>query len=293
MVGPDEGVHVALPDGTHVRLRWLRASDGEGLRDLFRRLSTQSRYHRFHAHVSELSPAMWRYLSNVDGNAHFAIVALPSVNEASAPIGVARFIRLPDRPGHAELAITIVDEFHRRGLGRVLLRALQRAAVERGIATFVAHLLPDNVAMKRLLLSAGAKEAPAEHFSVTYELELRPENAGAPRFRRFVERGFKVVGIVGRAASGLMAAGGSALGQWRLYLAWLGRLRREDSMGRMNDQESGRENDRLVTTAVMRRNDFDLGAITKPVSAAEQHANERGWGIGSAFEPVNELETPA
>src|SRR6188474_1830085 len=89
-----------LRDGAHVTLRFISPADGEELRRGFAQLSAASRYRRFLAPVSALSDEMVRYLTEVDGKSHVAIVAtIDSLDlKSDVGVGVARYIRLEDEP---------------------------------------------------------------------------------------------------------------------------------------------------------------------------------------------------
>ena len=65
-----------LADGTKVTLRLITPADAEPLRQGFLRLSPTSRYRRFLSGMSELSDDMLRYLTEVDGIDHVAVVLL-------------------------------------------------------------------------------------------------------------------------------------------------------------------------------------------------------------------------
>ncbi len=138
-----------LADGELLTVRSIRPSDLGRLRTAFDALSQESRYQRFHAHVAELPAASWRYLTEVDGRDHVALVA----QVADRIVGVARFIRLQKRSDRAEVAFVVADDFQRRGVGRVLLAALVEQAVSRGVRAFVAAVLSDNLGIRRLLAS--------------------------------------------------------------------------------------------------------------------------------------------
>ena len=141
-----------LRDGALVRVRHVRPSDEGALRAAFRELSVHSRYQRFLGPVSELSDSLWHYLCNPDGGDHVALVALA---DDLRVVGVARFIRLSTEPTTAELAVTIADAWQRRGLGSVLFEQLVDAARRRGIVSFVALALSNNVAIRRLMARQG------------------------------------------------------------------------------------------------------------------------------------------
>jgi acetyltransferase len=66
-------------------------------------------------------------------------------------VAVARCVRLPDRPGTAEMAIVVGDPWQGQGLGTALTHALADAAVAAGIRRFAATMLGDNEAARRLM----------------------------------------------------------------------------------------------------------------------------------------------
>lgn len=168
------------PEPFAVRLRPIRPDDLPELRSGLRRLSPDTRFQRFHAAVDDLSAAQWRYLTEVDGHDHVALVACTAVPLAGLPegsiVGVARFIRAKDDPTNAEIAFLVHDRVQGRGIGRTLRDALVVEGRARGIATFRAHVLPSNVAMRRLLHD-GALELLGEHDGA-FDVAL------APRLRR-------------------------------------------------------------------------------------------------------------
>ena len=98
----------------------------------FERLSEESRYRRFFTTKNELSAAELDYLVDVDHEDHEAIIAIdPSSGEV---LGVARYIRSKDDAEVAEVAVTVADDWQRRGLGRALLRPLDLSRATRGRA---------------------------------------------------------------------------------------------------------------------------------------------------------------
>lgn len=144
--------HAALKDGTQVVIRLIRPEDRELLRDGFDRLSPASRYARFLAPKAQLSGDELRYLCEVDQENHVAIGAVrDDPHGPPVGLGIARFIRLADRPDSAEAAVAIADEVQHQGLGRLLLSRLVAAAAERGIARFRCEVLGSNTGMTALL----------------------------------------------------------------------------------------------------------------------------------------------
>ena len=165
--------HVLL-DGTKVTLRLIRPDDGEPLRQGFSRLSPTSRYRRFLTVMSELSDEMVRYLTEVDGVDHVAIVATTDSLDLKTEIGlgVARVIRLEGEPTVAEAAVTVSDEAQRKGIGRLLVRTVAEAALERGVRTIRAEVLATNAPMRRLLDEVGAVVRSGDGTTLVFDIPL-------------------------------------------------------------------------------------------------------------------------
>ena len=163
-----------LADGTKVTLRLIRPEDGEALRKGFSRLSPTSRYRRFLSGISELSDDMVRYFTQVDGVNHLAMVATTDSLDLKTEIGlgVARMIRLEGEPTVAEAAVTVSDDAQRRGIGRLLVRAVAEAALERGVQTIRAEVLATNAPMRRLLDEVGAVVRSDDGTTLVFDVPL-------------------------------------------------------------------------------------------------------------------------
>lgn len=147
---------VRLVDGTKATLRLIRASDKALLLAGFERLSSGSRYARFLGVKSRLTDDELRYLTEVDGTDHFAVVAvLKSMLGHEEGVGIARFVRLKDRVDAAEPAITVVDEQQGKGLGSALLHRLVDAAWERDVRYFRCEVLAENTRVWELFPEIG------------------------------------------------------------------------------------------------------------------------------------------
>lgn len=136
-----------MTDGSRVRVRSIGPGDRMLLMAAFERLSDETRYRRFLAHRAGFSETELDYLTAVDHRDHEALVAI-DVTSGTA-VGVARYIRVGPRT--AELAITVVDDWHRRGVGGLLLRRLARRAHRAGVERFVAVTVAGNEPALRLL----------------------------------------------------------------------------------------------------------------------------------------------
>lgn len=132
-------------------LRPIRADDKRMLADGLRRLSPESVQRRFLTPKRSFSRAELRYLTEVDGRDHVALVAEDPADPARRLIAVGRFVRLRDDPEAAEVAITVADDFQGRGLGSILGEHLAHSARNRGIRRFTATMSSQNVPAHRLM----------------------------------------------------------------------------------------------------------------------------------------------
>jgi RimJ/RimL family protein N-acetyltransferase len=165
-------VTTALPDGTRAVFRPVVPQDRELIRQGIEQLSPESRYRRFFSPVNSVSDKMLSYLTEIDYHNHFAWVAqLPDL-EGSPVVGVGRWVRLADDPDRAEAAVTVIDDYHNRGIGTALLRVMAQSAVENGITHFVAYTLGENKPMIRLLEEAGAVAGGTESGTRRFEVPL-------------------------------------------------------------------------------------------------------------------------
>lgn len=178
----------ALTDGREVRIRSIRPDDNERLRASHARLSPESRYRRFLATKPQLSLADARYLVEIDGSDHFALVATVPELAGESIIAVARYVRLPDDPEAAEFAVVVGDEYQRQGLAGELMARLADAAACRGIRRFRATMLADNLAIHRVVagLAAGPikRQQQGSISEVDFELAAARRREPVPAFKR-------------------------------------------------------------------------------------------------------------
>ena len=173
-----DGAPVALRDGSHVRIRQGRRSDGELLLRGFQRLSPESRYRRFLTPMPRLPGATVRRLTDVDHHDHEAMVALDEAGTEA--LGVARYVRDPERPDTAEVAVTVVDGWQGRGLGTLLLEGISARARDEGVRTFTAMMLTRNQEMMDLFQHLGPVRI-VDQEAGTVEIEVPiPANGVAP-----------------------------------------------------------------------------------------------------------------
>jgi GNAT superfamily N-acetyltransferase len=139
-----------LPSGSRVLVRPIAADDKDKLARGLRQLSDESIRKRFLAAKPRFTSAELRYLTEVDGVNHIALVAVLE-DDPDQLVAVARCVRLPDRHATAEMAIVVGDPWQNQGLGRALANALADAAKATGIRRFAATILGDNEPARRLM----------------------------------------------------------------------------------------------------------------------------------------------
>ena len=144
---------VQLSDGFEVVLRPVVPEDKALLEEAFERLSPESRYRRFFSPMPRLSESLLTYLTVLDYYDHFAWQPWWARAAGPAPAGVSRYVRLPERPGLAEMAVAVIDPYQHRGIGTLLLDVLVLQAIEASISQFEGSVLADNRPMQYLLLS--------------------------------------------------------------------------------------------------------------------------------------------
>jgi RimJ/RimL family protein N-acetyltransferase len=164
-------MEATLDDGTRVAIRPIRPDDKLELAAGLRRLSDESVQRRFLAPKTRFSQSELRYLTEVDGHDHVALVAerLDGSGDERAA-GVARFVRLPEDPETAEMAIVVTDALQGRGLGSLLADALAEAALAHGVRRFSATVLSENYAVQRLLSRISRKLERSGHSRGQQEL---------------------------------------------------------------------------------------------------------------------------
>ncbi|MGH2763590.1 MAG: GNAT family N-acetyltransferase [Thermoleophilaceae bacterium] len=163
-----------LPDGAPILIRPIRADDKRMLEDGLRRLSDESVQRRFLTLKTSFSRAELRYLTEVNGRDHVALVAEYPGEPARRLIAVARFVRLYDEPEAADVAIVVADPWQRRGVGSLLSERLAAEARRVGIARFTATMASDNVAAHRLMekLTAHVERRHTGHGASELVLDL-------------------------------------------------------------------------------------------------------------------------
>jgi RimJ/RimL family protein N-acetyltransferase len=141
---------IRLADGTRLLVRHIRPTDKRLLAAAWDHLSEDSRRKRYLAPQPRLTSADLRYLTEIDGVHHVALVALHA-KDWTRPVAVGRFVCMPDDAETAEVAITVDDDWQGHGIGKRIGLLLADEARSLGIRRFSASILSDNKPALRLM----------------------------------------------------------------------------------------------------------------------------------------------
>jgi RimJ/RimL family protein N-acetyltransferase len=182
----DHARHALLPGGTRIYLRRVREGDLDSADQYFAGLSERSRYLRFMGSVRTFTPetlALLRgQLRQADSSVIGAIVAHADADEI---VGGVRIV-----PGeyrhHCEFAITVLDRWQGRGVGRLLMQEAMREARRLGYQTIEGSVLTANwrmlgLAQRARMRPRAARDAPGV---VTVSRDLRHFHRAPPRASR-------------------------------------------------------------------------------------------------------------
>ena len=157
---------IRLPTGQPLHIRAIRPGDREALLHGFRSLSPASVRDRFFTVKHDLSDAELDYFTRVDFVSHVGLVAEMENDGVARPVAVGRFVRMEEQPGHAELAITVMDEFQGLGIGSALLQALVECARRLELSHLDATVFAENSRVSRLFRNSGLPLQTCAHDGV-------------------------------------------------------------------------------------------------------------------------------
>jgi GNAT superfamily N-acetyltransferase len=133
---------------TRVSIRDATPADGEALRGMFSRASSETIYLRFHTPYPAVPEWMVALMLDLDHPDKEFLLAVTD----DEIVGHAMYVVLEDS-SEAEMAIIVEDGWQSRGAGKSLLTGLAKSAGLRGIETFTAEVLLEN---RRMLGLAAA-----------------------------------------------------------------------------------------------------------------------------------------
>ncbi len=144
-------VYALLTDGTTIEIRPARPDDLDAVREMHEKLSPDSLYLRFFSMSPRAAEQEARRLCREPAPDHAALLAVLD----GEPIGCGSYEcdGLPSQS--AEVAFTVADDMHHRGVGMLLLEHLISLARSGGLRAFTAETLSENAPMLRVFADAG------------------------------------------------------------------------------------------------------------------------------------------
>lgn len=137
---------VKLKNGVKVFIRPIRPDDEPLMKDMFYSFSERTRYLRFHGPMKAFPHERLQVFCNVDYEQELALIGLIGEPGDEEVVAVGAYMQ-DSAEKVAEVAFTVRDDWQGKGLGTHLFNHLVRIGRERGIDSFTAEVLPENVPM--------------------------------------------------------------------------------------------------------------------------------------------------
>ena len=166
----EEEREVVLKNNLQVLIRPSKASDVEGLQDIFYNLRPEDIKTRFFTRLSSLPVTKAEHLCNVDYENEMAFVAISGDRENERLVGSSCYSVDP-ATNMAEVAYMIRPEWQGMGLGKALQQRTTDYAKSKGIRGFTADILEENKKMLALIRTSGkmSMKPVLNEFRVTIE----------------------------------------------------------------------------------------------------------------------------
>jgi RimJ/RimL family protein N-acetyltransferase len=152
-----ERLELTLRDGTPVIVRPLIPEDRDALAEAYRRLTPESRYHRFWTHTGEVvGEKMLNQVLAQDPADHMTWAVLDPSRDFP-PLGGASWWRDKENSAQAELSAIVLDDDHGRGVGTLLLAIMWLTAFRAGIQQLVGYVQVENRQAAAWMRDCGAQ----------------------------------------------------------------------------------------------------------------------------------------
>lgn len=151
----------------------IRPENKRQIADGLELLSHKSIRNRFQGGRKGFTESELNYLTDLDGINHFALGIAEATDEQRG-IAIIRMVRSSHDARDAEVAVTIIDEYQKMGLGSLLMDLIFLAALERNLDRLTFFFLPQNEGIVKLIKRLGMpiqREVSSDHVEMVIELK--------------------------------------------------------------------------------------------------------------------------
>ena len=159
-LAPEPVVHWTLADGTPLTMRPIGPQDAGLEQEFVRGLSQESKYFRFFAEVSELSPEMLERFTHPDPSRECALIVTVARDGGELEVAVGRYALNPDNES-GEFAVVVADAWNDRGIAWRLMQTLMRHAARSGLKRLEGFILSENRRMLDFVRALGFEIRPS------------------------------------------------------------------------------------------------------------------------------------
>lgn len=149
----DREIRLQLDSGENLLLRPITMADKPLIDQGIHELSKESRYSRFFFSFDDPSETMLNLLASVNGVTHIAWCAIDQTTGTDHPVAAVHAIRHSAHDTDAEIACTVIDEFHGKGISHLLMAAVASDCQHQNISVLYAEVLRRNAPAQKLFRS--------------------------------------------------------------------------------------------------------------------------------------------
>ena len=150
-VHAEDRAYALLTDGATIEIRPARPEDFSAVRDMHAKMSPDNLYLRFFSMSPAVAEQEARRICREPAPDHAALLAVLD----GEVVGCGTYEQAGAGSRSAEVAFTVADDMHHRGIGMLLLEHLVSLGRGRGFRAFTAETLSENAAMLRVFADAG------------------------------------------------------------------------------------------------------------------------------------------
>jgi len=181
-VDAEGSAYALLADGATIEIRPARPEDFAAVRDMHAKMSPDNLYLRFFSLSPLAAEREARRICRESGPDHAALLAVLD----GEVVGSCAYERADAGSRPADIAFTVADGMHHRGIGTLLLEHLVSLARNREIRTFTADALSENSPMLRVFADAGLpvqRSLVDDVYAFTFPLPVDEADAALGTYR--------------------------------------------------------------------------------------------------------------